>query len=34
MVERIVDEWGGLDILVNNAGVARDGPAEEMSEED
>jgi 3-oxoacyl-[acyl-carrier protein] reductase len=33
MVERVVDELGGLDILVNNAGVNRDGVIWKMSEE-
>lgn len=33
MVQKVVDELGGLDILVNNAGVNRDGVIWKMSEE-
>jgi NAD(P)-dependent dehydrogenase (short-subunit alcohol dehydrogenase family) len=34
LVERTVDELGGLDVLVNNAGVVREGPLLETSDED
>jgi 2-dehydro-3-deoxy-D-gluconate 5-dehydrogenase len=34
VVDRTIDELGGLDILVNNAGIIRRGDALEFSEED
>lgn len=34
LVERVVDEFGGIDILVNNAGITRDGLILRMSPED
>ena len=34
VVERTIEELGGLDILVNNAGIIRRGDALEFSEED
>ncbi len=34
LVDRTVDELGGIDILVNNAGITRDGLLVRMSDED
>ncbi len=34
LVQRAVDEFGGLDILVNNAGVGKFAPIDELSAED
>lgn len=34
MVDRTVDEYGGVDILVNNAGVTTAGPVHEVSDEE
>lgn len=33
MVDRVVEEFGGLDILVNNAGINRDGVIWKMTED-
>lgn len=33
MVDEVLRRWGQIDILVNNAGIARNEPAEEMSDE-
>jgi NAD(P)-dependent dehydrogenase (short-subunit alcohol dehydrogenase family) len=34
LVDRVVEEWGGLDAMVNNAGVGVAGTTPETSEED
>ena len=34
MVQRMVDDWGGVDILVNNAGITSDNLLLRMSEEE
>jgi 2-deoxy-D-gluconate 3-dehydrogenase len=34
LVERTVEQFGGLDILVNNAGIVREGPLLETSDDD
>ena len=34
MVEKVIDEFGGIDILVNDAGIVKASPAEDMSEQD
>jgi len=34
LIERVIDEFGGIDVLINNAGMIRRSPAVDFSEED